>query len=129
MKRAVIAVLSLAFLAACGTEPQPLEGTYILRSVDGIAVPVILYEDDFEKDELLSGEVELHEDGTFHDVTAMRLTVDGDVRVDIVEADGTWSQEGSEVVFRMSNGGTYRMSLTANTLTQDWYGYQLVYLR
>lgn len=121
--------MSLALLAACGTEPRPLEGTYILRSVDGIAVPVILYEDDFEKDELLSGEVQLHEDGTFQDVTAMRLTVDGEVRVDIVEAEGTWSQEGSEIVFRMSNGGAYRMALSANTLTQDWFGYLLVYQR
>jgi hypothetical protein len=129
VKRAVIAVLSLVLLAACGTEPRALAGTYVLRSVDGITVPVILYEDDTEKDELLSGEVQLRDDGTFTDITAMRLTVNEEVRVDIVEAEGTWSQEGSEVVFRMSNGGTYRMSLTANTLSQDWYGYLLVYQR
>jgi hypothetical protein len=127
--RAVLAVASLALLLACGTEPRPVEGTYILRSVDGVTVPVILYEDDTEKDELVSGEVQLRDDGTFNDITAMRLTVNGEVRVDILEADGTWSQEGSEVVFRMSNGGTYRMDHLANTLTQDWYGYLLVYER
>ena len=129
MKRAVLAAVSLIVLAACGTEPQPLEGTYILRSVDGIAVPVILYQDDVEKDELLSGEVQLHQDGTFQDITAMRLTVDGEVRVDILEAEGTWSQEGSDIVFQMSSGGTYRMSQAANTLSQNWYGYLLVYQR
>jgi hypothetical protein len=129
VKRAVIAVLSLALLAACGTEPRALEGTYVLRSVDGVTVPVILYEDETEKDELLSGEVQLRDDGTFTDITAMRLTVNEEVRVDIIEAQGTWSQDGSDVVFQMSNGGTYRMSFSSNTLTQDWYGYLLSYHR
>jgi len=121
--------VSLALLLACGTEPRPVEGTYILHSVDAVTVPVILYEDETEKDELVSGEVQLRDDGTFTDITAMRLTVNGEVRVDIVEAEGTWSQDGPDVVFRMSNGGTYRMSLSSNTLTQDWYGYLLVYQR
>jgi hypothetical protein len=126
------AIASLALVAACGkdaTGPSAMAGTYILRTVDGIVPPVILFSDDTETDELVSGEVRLSADGTFVDITAERYTVNGDVTIREVEATGTFRREGDRVIFRMDNGNEYEMAVSGDSLIQDWYGLELVYTR
>ena len=128
-----VAALAALALAGCGggdaTGPSAMAGTYILRTVDGVAPPVILYEDATETDELVSGEVRLSADGTFVDITAERYTVNGNMTIREVEATGTFRREGDRVIFRMGNGNEYEMTASGDSLVQDWYGLELVYTR
>jgi hypothetical protein len=127
------------FAAACalvagigcadGTGPDALPGLYLLTTVDGITLPVIIASDVDYTEEMLSGEVRLDEDGTFADITATRITSGGNVRIEIIEATGTYRLEGDQVVFELGNGGTYRMTHSRRTLTQDWFGFELLYAK
>lgn len=125
----VAATFLCAGIASCSdsTGPRSLPGLYLLTSVDGISVPVIIASDIDYTEEMISGEVQLNEDGTFADITATRITSGDDVRVDIVEATGTYRLEGDVVVFQLGNGGSYRMTYARRTLTQDWFGFELLY--
>lgn len=125
----VIGIGTLVASLGCsdGTGPGRLPGLYLLTSVDGISLPVILGSDVDYTEEMVSGEVRLNEDGTFADITATRITSGSGVRVEIIEATGTYRLEGDQVVFQLSNGGSYRMTHAGRTLTQDWLGFQLLY--
>ena len=131
MRWRFIAIGALAVAGSCrdSTGPGSVTGTYILRTADGIQVPVVLYSDDTETDELVSGEVQLNPDGTFRDITAERITVNGEVQINAVEATGTYSLARDTVTFRMVNNGQYRMRVARDSLIQDWFGIELVYTR
>ncbi len=88
-----------------------------------------MYADDVSMDELLSGEVRLNADQTFVDITALRLTSNGEMRIEALEATGTFARNNSAVTFTIAGGGQYQMTMEPNTLTQDWNGYILVYTR
>ena len=67
------AILTLA----CGDSTGPGSdnlGTYTLRSVNGQAVPTVLFEDAFYKFEILSGSMTLNAGGTCGSIMASRLT-------------------------------------------------------
>jgi len=107
--RAPIAVTLLVALAACGgdsTSPDmaSLSGDYVLRSVNGGALPITVLTNGSLKLEITSETLFVKSAGTFSDVTHYRRT-----NVDVVDTpadtlSGTWSSKGTVVTF--SAGGS-----------------------
>ena len=71
-RRVCGAVLTALLLASCGgddaTGPNggdSYTGSYVLKSIDGHAVPTTTYEDEFQRDEVRSGALVVRANGTF----------------------------------------------------------------
>jgi len=129
MRAGVIAVA----LAACGDSTGPdsddLVGSYDLITIDGASLPVIVEQIGEDKAEITMGTVTLDEDGTFGDVTELRITEGGVVTTEVVSTQGTWTVSGSTVTFVPNDGsGNYTMTWDGQLrLTQLFQGFTLVY--
>ena len=75
------------------------------------------------------GTVTLDEDGTFGDVTELRITEGGVVTTEGVSTQGTWTISGSTVTFVPNDGSdNYTMTWDGQLrLTQLFQGFTLVY--
>ena len=121
-------------LAACSGDPtgpdlDDLAGEYILFTINGQTLPVIVDQVGNDIVEVSQGSVTLQTSGTFDDVTQLRITESGVVSTQVDVAQGTWEAVGSTVTFRPSdNSGTYTMTWDGNLrLTQIFQGFTLVY--
>ena len=123
-------------LAACsgdstGPDLDELAGEYILFTINGQSLPVIV--DQFGNDivEITQGSVSLESNGTFDDVTQLRITESGAVSTEVDVTQGTWEAVGTTVTFRPTDGsGTYTMTWDGQLrLTQLFTGLTLVYER
>jgi len=129
LRAGVIAVA----LAACGDSTGPdsddLVGSYDLITIDGASLPVIVEQIGEDKAEITMGTVTLDEDGTFGDVTELRITEGGVVTTEVVSTQGTWTVSGSTVTFVPNDGsGNYTMTWDGQLrLTQLFQGFTLVY--
>jgi len=106
MRRHVLAALAM-LLVACGgdkaTGPDPVTGSYTLRTVNGAALPATYYQDDIERDQLFAGTISLAAD---HSWT-------GSLSVD---ATGI---PGGELLFHgpIPVSGTYALNASSITIT------------
>ena len=122
-------------LAACsdstGPDTDNLVGSYDLITVDGASLPVIVDQIGEDKAEITMGTVTLSEDGTFGDVTELRITEGGEVTTEVVSTQGTWTVSGSTVSFVPNDGsGSYSMTWDGQLrLTQLFQGFTLVYTK
>ena len=125
-------VIALA-LAACsdstGPDTDDLVGSYDLITIDGASLPVIVDQVGEDKAEVTMGTVTLDEDGTFGDVTELRITEGGVVTTEVQATQGTWTISGSTVTFVPNDGsGNYTMTWDGQLrLTQLFQGFTLVY--
>ena len=106
MRRHVLAALAM-LLVACGgdkaTGPEPVAGSYTLRTVNGAALPATYYQDDVEKDQFFAGTITLAAD---HSWTGS------------LSVDATAIPSG-EVLFHapIPVSGTYSLNAGAITMT------------
>jgi len=77
--RLAVLALTLVLAGACdSTDPQEdFFGIYTLRTVSGNGLPFTIQDNEFDKVEVLSGEIRLLADGTFSEEIDYRLTAPG----------------------------------------------------
>lgn len=114
--RKVLAAALLGLLVACGgdkaTGPNAsVTGNYTLRTVNGTSVPVVVYQDATEKDELTGGNIVLNADKTWSGNLALR---------------GTLLATGQVATLNAPANGTYTTNNGALTLTDASDNSQLV---
>ena len=123
--------LLLVLSAACGdsTGPDSIAGRYVLKSIDGSPLPVVIFQMFSDKVEVTSGYLQINADGTCRSSLSRTLTEENRVTN---ETDGdmcTWTQDGSEVVFSYPDGATDTGSLTGNVLAIRDGGLAFVFAR
>ena len=129
-------VLALA-LVSCRDSTGPnfdaLVGEYILMTIDGDPLPVIVDQVDNDIAEVTGGLLIIEEDGGFTDATSLRFTVSGEVTTSTETASGNWTvaSNGATVNFNPNdNSGAYTMTWNGeDRLTQVFQGFVLVYER
>lgn len=106
MQRYVLASLAM-LLIACGadkaTGPETVAGNYTLRTVNGNAVPAAFYQDNIEKDEIVSGDISLLSDNSWTGHLRLR------------GIDMSTNQEFASISAPI--GGTYSLNNGSITLT------------
>lgn len=119
----VCAMALLALTAACSgsddgvNEPVSIAGTYVLETIDGQGLPVVIAEDAEFKIEITSGRVVLAAGGSFTLSATLRETTGAEVFTETVEFDGTYSVSGSTVTLLYSDGDVETATISGNTLT------------
>jgi hypothetical protein len=123
--RRTMSVLVLAFLlplAACGDGPTavPVDvvGTWELRTINGMPLPVILASSGEDTAEVLDGSIILQADGRFEDSVTLRFTIDGEVTTDVDVIEGTYTQQGGALVLTSDEGGSFSATVTDGELVQ-----------
>ena len=135
----VFALVTIAGAAACdggdGLIGVPeIDGTYALRSVNGVEVPTLFYQDAFVRVDILSGRITLDDDGTFDATHSLSETQSGQTVIYSADCAGTWSLLGGIITFEEDEtsqcGGVYEATLTGRTFTVDYNDeFQAVYGR
>ena len=128
------AVLTVA-LGSCSsdttenTDINAVAGAYVLLTIDGQSLPVVVDQQGADIAEVIEGDVDLATDLTFTDVTTLRLTIGGVVTTEADPATGTWSVTGTTVRFTPTDGSpVYTMTWNGtDRLTQLFQGFTLVY--
>ena len=97
------AAVALYAAAACGdsTGPADVSGRYVLQTVNGSPPPVVVYEDEFYKLEVISAEYTLNANSTY--VLTSQLRED-DGAVFQEEEFGTFSVDGSRITLDDDEG-------------------------
>jgi len=105
MRRYLLAGLAM-LLVACGgdkaTGPGAVSGNYSLRTVNGNNVPAVFFQDTQEKDEIVSGNINIVADNTWNGTFALR---------------GTDLTSSNVITVNVPIGGTY--SLSGGTITRS----------
>jgi hypothetical protein len=129
-----LAVLALATATLAGCKDDPVDpmvqvsGTYTLQTVNGSALPVIVYQDAEERDELLAGTLIMQSNGTWTETFTVRTTfLETGGTSTTTEADaGTYTVDGNTINFT-SNGFNYIGSRSGNQITYSLFGFTLVW--
>lgn len=129
-------VLALALMScrdATGPDFDALVGEYILMTIDGDPLPVIVDQIDNDIAEVTAGLLTIEAGGGFTDATTLRFTISGEVTTSVEAAAGNWTvaSNGTTVNFNPNDGsGAYSMTWNgADRLTQIFEGFTLVYER
>ena len=129
--RAVALALSFGaamVLAACGSDssstgpsaPNTPIGRYAITTVNGLALPVAVYDQPLYKYEVTSGSISLTSDGKYVVVTRFRQTVPNDISLITDSTFGTWLQTGTQIDFRNAEDTTAKDQAT-------WAGAKLTF--
>ena len=110
---------------------EALVGTWVLISIDGDPLPVVVDQDGEDTAEITAGVVELDDSRLFSDDTSVRFTIGGVVTTEVQAGTGTWGldNDGNTVIFDPTDGSAeYIMEWDGGiTLTQNFDGFILVY--
>lgn len=106
----IAAAFAVMTMAACGgsdgiTEPDTVTGKYVLKTVDGKAMPVVVYQETGYKLEVTYSDYTLAENGTFTNNVTWRETDGAVVTTESDASSGTYTANGSAISF-VSPGGT-----------------------
>ena len=117
-----LGVLFAAALLACGdsgdsTGPESIEGVYALQTINGGALPTIVYEDEAAKVEIVAGAITLGPGTKWSISLTARATVDADVSTNTETLDGTWSRSASTLTLTSADGDVETLVLSGRTLT------------
>lgn len=123
MRMLFLAVLCL--IAACGGGDSPtaptqvsVVGVWNLQSINGVPLPFVLAQTGADKDELTSDVLTVAPGGTFTEIGTNRITRNGQVSTASESASGTYTLNGTAVVFRWNEGGGVGTgSVSSNSLT------------
>lgn len=123
--RWVLGSALLAMLVACGgdkaTGPNTsVTGNYTLRTVNGINVPAVVFQNATEKDELTAGNINLNADKTWSGSLSARATnlTTGAMATVSVPANGTYTtNNGSITLTDASDNSQLTGTVGGGTLT------------
>ena len=120
--RTLFSVGLAVLLAGCdpgSTLPETPDhvGTFVLRTVDGVPVPAVVFEEGTRRVELLSGRVSFGADLTAEDEYTYRIT-DVDVpRTVTTDDEGTYTVSDRKLLVTWGRGATESYALTDSTVT------------
>ena len=114
-----LGVLFAAAVLACGdsTSPESIEGVYTLQTINGGALPAVVYEDEAAKVEIVAGAITLGPGTKWSISLTARATVDADVSTNTETLDGTWSRSASTLTLTSADGDVETLVLSGRTLT------------
>ena len=114
-----LGVLFAAAVLACGdsTSPESIEGVYTLQTINGGALPAVMYEDEAGKIEVVAGAITLGPGTKWSISVTARVTVEAEVSTNTETLDGTWSRSGSTLTLTSADGRTEMLVLSGRTLT------------
>ena len=114
-----LGVLFAAAVLACGdsTSPESIEGVYTLQTINGGALPAVVYEDEAAKVEIVAGAITLGPGTKWSISLTARATLDADVSTNTETLDGTWSRSGSTLTLTSADGDVETLVLSGRTLT------------
>ena len=94
-----LSVLFAAAVLACGDSTSPkaesIEGVYTLQTIDGDALPAVVYQDTEGMVEITAGAITLGPGTKWSISLTARATVSAVVTTNTETLDGTWSRAGS----------------------------------
>ena len=119
-----LGVLFAAAVLACGdsgdsTSPESIEGLYTLQTINGGALPAVVYEDEAAKVEIVAGAITLGPGTKWSISLTARATLDADVSTNTETLDGTWSRSGSTLTLTSADGDVETLVLSGSTLTMQ----------
>jgi uncharacterized lipoprotein NlpE involved in copper resistance len=119
-----LALVIPLILVGCDSSTDPAEditGTYTLRTVDGVAVPVVVWEDAEWKEEVVSGSVRLNSGDTCVITMSWRSTdkATDEVHSEVSTDACTYSVSGNTVVFHEQGEADVVGVISGDTLTVD----------
>ncbi|HEY2377725.1 MAG TPA: hypothetical protein VGH98_17260 [Gemmatimonadaceae bacterium] len=122
--RRLIGTALLVMLAACGgdsTGPKAdITGNYTLRTVNGSAVPAVVFQDASEKDELTGGNISLGANNTWTGLLSARVTdlTTSEVFTGSAPASGSYTNSGGSITLTVAQDGSQLIgSVASGTLT------------
>ena len=123
--RKLIGSILLAMVVACGgdkaTGPNAsITGNYTLRTVNGNAVPAVVFQNTTEKEELTAGNVNLNADRTWSGALSLRSTnlTNGATATLSLPANGTYTNNnGSITLTDASDNSQLTGTVGGGTLT------------
>jgi len=123
-----------AFVAACGgdgiNDPgNSVAGTYALKTVNGAALPAVIFETGGYKVEVVAANYVLAEAGTFSTSATFRETETGVVTQSTETTTGTYSVNGATITFTDSDGEVFPAVLSGNDLKFSQDGLTAVFTR
>lgn len=131
--RHFVSCMLLMVVAACGsdspTQPRAsVVGTWNLQTIDGSALPYLVAQTDSEALELMSDVLTFDANGTFTQLSQIRVTQDGQASTESFSDGGSYALNGTAVTFTFDGDGSIgTASLAVNTLSLASAGFALVY--
>jgi len=124
--------LALAGAVACGDSSTGLvnvEGTYTLRSINGVTLPYVVLQTGTDKVEVVDDVISLATNGTYTEVGHTRSTSNGQVSTDTGTDNGTYTTTGTSITLRSSDGTSTVGTVNSGTLTLVDQGLSAVFTR
>jgi hypothetical protein len=116
-----LGVLFAAAAIACGgdstTSPESIEGVYTLQTIDGDALPAVVYQDTEGQVEVTAGAITLGPGTKWSISLTARATLAAEVSTNTETLDGTWSRAGSTLTLTSADGDVETLVLSVRTLT------------
>ncbi|MES2178935.1 MAG: hypothetical protein V4550_13835 [Gemmatimonadota bacterium] len=121
IRKSVVAVAALAIIVGCDNGPTvdltAQAGNYVLRTVNGSALPVTVEVIGLTQRDLIADTLFLGVNGSFTDNVYLRDTEGATVR-NFTQVDvGTWTANGSSLTFKSADGTVIAGVVQGNTLS------------
>lgn len=129
----VVAALVLTILAGCGKDSvlgvgeTTATGSYILRTINGDALPATIQKIGSDSTEVLNETLVLADGAIFSISGASRVTEGGVSRTESYDLDGTYTLNATALILTFSTGGRESGTVSGGTLTLTSGGFTLVY--
>ena len=126
-------VLLIPVVLACGgdstTQPTmaSVAGTWDLQTVNGVALPYVIFQTGSNKTELVSDVVTAVSTGSYTQVSTIRSTFSGQTTTQSTSNAGSFTLNGTALVFRANDGTGGTGSVSGNTFTLAMNGFAYVY--
>ena len=126
VRRAVVLLSVLALstvFTSCSDSsgPEPITGTYTLRTVNALALPYLVVSETSggvtSKFEVTDGNAVLNADNSFTSSVTLRQTVGSTATSTVSSTTGTYTISGSALTFRGSDGLVTPATLVSGTIT------------
>lgn len=113
----IISSLSLACTDSAGPAPD-MVGTWRLQTVNGTALPFSFQDSPVDRIEIISNVLTFADTGRFMDVNLWRVTDGSIVRSETINAQGTYTFDGSTVTLTYDgDGAVYTATVLSNIMT------------
>lgn len=131
----VLALTLATVLAACGSSDKAtgptaatLAGVWNLQTINGNNLPYPVVAVGADHIDVVSDVITANANGTFSQLTTLKITQSGQTQTQTQPDNGTWSLSGTAVTFSFqSDGSTGTGTLNGNTLTVAEGGLSAVY--